>query len=308
MDNPTFHQFLQSVLVEVAIDDRVPTGMIDFGNNEHLQIFAEKLAHRGIERRLVVETVNKLALQDGKHPDRQAYNKDGWLVTFPTPAHKDAAIKKKTHFGSDPTHGQGGMNLYYKSKGKQARQQSQGSSEVGGDDEQQPPDQKAPATEPSQLPAAGNGEADKQTQPADSSAPAGEKSTEPAAPDNDASALPPSASDAQSAPNAGSAPAEPSNASTTSTGNNTSAPAVPDAPTGSSIVQLTVEFAKSKGWKDAPYGDWTDDHGEQVAVTGLDGQVVPVKYVNREELKTFAEKRMVEGIVLREAFQRLRYR
>ena len=40
---------------------------------------------------------------EGKHPERQAYNKDGLLITFPTPKHKQDALTAGTHFEKDPT-------------------------------------------------------------------------------------------------------------------------------------------------------------------------------------------------------------
>jgi hypothetical protein len=39
---------------------------------------------------------------EGKYPERQAFNKDGVLVTFPTPQHKAKAISRGTHFEENP--------------------------------------------------------------------------------------------------------------------------------------------------------------------------------------------------------------
>jgi hypothetical protein len=44
-------------------------------------------------------------LEKGKFPERQAYNRNGILVTFPTPEYKKEAIKAGTHFEDDPTKG-----------------------------------------------------------------------------------------------------------------------------------------------------------------------------------------------------------
>jgi len=305
-----FSTFLQSVLLEAAIDHRVPSGVLDINDDAHRMVIAEKLLDRGIDPTVVLEVVNKLALKDGKYPDRQAYNKEGWLVTFPTPEHRAAAIKKKTHFASDPTHGRGGMNLYYKRKGKQARQQQQDASETdpAQDDQQAQPanssdtpdatsaTQQAGGGE-SELPAGGDATAasksDGQSQPSDN---------EPK--DGGSSELPTAGSSAtdQNAGDDSNKPADAGDA-TAQAAQQQSAPA-PKEPDTSALVRLTQEFARQQQWTDTPYGDWNDSHGQHVAVTGLDGQVVPIKFTDRESLKSFAQKKMTDGIVLREELTR----
>lgn len=56
--------------------------------------------------------VNEISVisEKGKHPERQAYNKNGLLVTFPTPEYKARAISKGTHFEKNPKAGQ--TNLF----------------------------------------------------------------------------------------------------------------------------------------------------------------------------------------------------
>lgn len=51
-----------------------------------------------------VEFVNEISVivEKGKHPERQAYNKNGILVTFPTPEYKARAIARGTHFEKNP--------------------------------------------------------------------------------------------------------------------------------------------------------------------------------------------------------------
>ena len=304
--NSPITSFLNNILLEVALDSRVPSGIVDVNNNLHRQILAEKLAASGLNRQLVVEMVNKLAIMDGKFPERQAYNKDGWLVTFPTPDHKNAAIKKKTAFASDPTHGQGGMNLYYKRHGKQARQTSQGSSEVGATttDKATAAPGAGQVNAPGAADAAGadstlkkSGSAT-QTAPTPAAAPtATNAATDGNAPtDGTGSTTLPKTSATGTAASAGQPSTTPS----------TPQPAVPSQPTESPIVKLSIEYARAKQWRDAPYGDWTNDKGEQIAVTGLDGQVVPIRFVDREGLRSFAEKRMSDGISLHEELRRTR--
>jgi hypothetical protein len=43
---------------------------------------------------------------EGKYPERQAYNTNGILVTFPTPEYKQKAIARGTHFEENPKRGQ----------------------------------------------------------------------------------------------------------------------------------------------------------------------------------------------------------
>ena len=302
-----FSTFLQSVLLEAAIDHRIPSGVLDIGNDEHRTVIAEKLLDRSIDPRIVSEVVNKMALKDGKYPDRQAFNKEGWLVTFPTPEHRAAAIKKKTHFISDPTHGQGGMNLYYKRKGKQARQQQQDTSETKPEQN----DQQTQATtddtgvadaEPTQQPADSGSVATVggDTSSAESNGESQAKSSVDTSKGGESSELPSAGSSNQSQ-KSDTTPTNKSSDSNNTTAQTAAAAPTPKEPDTSALVKLTQEFARSKQWTDTPYGDWNDSKGQHVAVTGLDGQIVPIKFTDREELKSFAQKRMTEGISLKES-------
>jgi hypothetical protein len=126
---------IDQILLDVCLDKRVQNGVVDFNNELHLEVLAENLFDRGLEPKIVAEIINSMTLRDGKYPDRQAFNKEGWLVTFPSPAYKMAAIKKGTHYETDPTHGEGGMNLYYKRRGKQSRKKQQDVSDVAPEPE-----------------------------------------------------------------------------------------------------------------------------------------------------------------------------
>lgn len=294
-----FSTFLQSVLLEAAIDQRIPSGVLDIGNDDHRMVIAEKLLDRNIDPVVVSEVVNKMTLKDGKYPDRQAFNKEGWLVTFPTPEHRAAAIKKKTHFVSDPTHGQGGMNLYYKRKGKQARQQQQDASET----EPEQNDQRALSTADGEGvtdDAAAHQSNDASELPSATSLAASSKDGSQAQSSDDepkgveSSELPAAGPAVDSQKSDSSAPSDPNNVTAQSS---SPAPA-PKEPDTSALVKLTREFALQQQWTDTPYGDWNDSKGQQVAVTGLDGQVVPIKFTDRESLKAFAQKKMNEGRVL----------
>ena len=95
---------LDQMLAEVCLDERVPDGIFDMSNNAHMDALRETMVDkfsvslndaRGVHNKMV----------EGKYPERQAYNKDGLLVTFPTPQYKAKAISRGTHFEQDPTKG-----------------------------------------------------------------------------------------------------------------------------------------------------------------------------------------------------------
>ena len=88
---------------------------------------------------------------EGRYPERQAYNKDGLLVTFPTPQHKAKAIARGTHFEKDPSLGKGQMF------GGKAKPPQEPQANVFGAPQAAPAPQPAPAapqgqTAPSALP------------------------------------------------------------------------------------------------------------------------------------------------------------
>ena len=138
-------KFISSIITEASLDSRIPNGVVNLENIEHIQVVAEAIYDACENENIVNEFVESF-VDEGKYPDRQAYNKDGWLVTFPSKEYRDAAIKKGTHAISDPTHGRGGMNLYYKRKGKQKRQTQQATTSVTTNaDQKQPAVQVNPA-------------------------------------------------------------------------------------------------------------------------------------------------------------------
>lgn len=91
----------EKIFLQACLDDRIPDGIFDMEKNEHMDVLRELLVKNKIPREVVCEVTNMML--DGKYPERQAYNKDGILVTFPTPQHKQDAIKRGTHFENDPT-------------------------------------------------------------------------------------------------------------------------------------------------------------------------------------------------------------
>lgn len=281
----TINKFIERVISEAALDNRVKDGIIDLHNLEHIQVVAETIYDSCEDENMVNEFVEEF-MEEGKYPDRQAFNKEGWLVTFPSKEYRDNAIKKGTHSISDPTHGKGGMNLYYKRKGKQKRQTQQQAT-VTKDKEDVTKSAPAPGatTGTAQVPSPKEPvePADKEKRanrlakltgqpvPGDTKAPtaepeaSGEKVTSPEEPAQTSSSAPAIA--------AASAAPQP-----------TPEPPTPD------YEKISKKFVAQKRWMPTPFGEYRDTQGNSVAVVGLSGEIVPIKNTDREEYKLFAEK------------------
>lgn len=94
-------RLIDKILREVSLDSRIHDGIFKLEENDHMEVMREYLINKGIDEASVIEFCNKVL--EGKYPERQAYNKDGILVTFPTPEYKKKAILAGTHFEEDPT-------------------------------------------------------------------------------------------------------------------------------------------------------------------------------------------------------------
>lgn len=94
-------ELYNNVLDEVSRDPRLDTGIFNVLNNTHLEIFREYLSRANVSEATIISASNKLA-ESGKHPERQAFNLNGLLVTFPTPEYKQRAIQRGTHFEKNP--------------------------------------------------------------------------------------------------------------------------------------------------------------------------------------------------------------
>ena len=280
-------KIIEDIITESALDSRIPDGIVNLHNSEHIAVIAEKMHDSKINEEIINEFVETF-MEEGKYPERQAYNKDGWLVTFPSGEYKQRAIKKGTHYGSDPTHGKGGMNLYYKSRGKQKRQTQQAVSST--DTEKQKLAIKLRKQNPQPPASRVQQEPSKQTPAANTSAdaPSGDNNQEQefdrlSGGDDDDIASPEAVGDKQStkkdtenAPQAVRAPA--------------SAPATAPELAKPHYEEISKKFVAQKGWMPTPYGEYKDGEGNPVAVVGLSGEVVPIRNNDREEYKIFAEK------------------
>lgn len=285
--NQNTQKFIENIITEASLDSRILDGIVDIHNTEHIVIIAEKMHDAGIEEQAVDQFVEQF-MEEGKYPERQAYNKDGWLVTFPSKEYRDAAIKKRTHFTSDPTHGKGGMNLYYKKKGKQKRQTQQAPTVT---------EPKEPSAKPQPnakvYPATKTATADKsqQTYKTTTDKEDGISSTE--SPEQEFERLSAEEEDGVE---------EKPKTDTVQKPIQKVAPAAPEKQDAPSIdvpvvttppeefAKVSKRFASQKQWTPTEYGEYRDSEGNPVAVVGLSGEVVPIRSNDREEYKIFAEK------------------
>jgi hypothetical protein len=96
-------KFIENLLNEVCLDDRIPSGVFDINKSEHRGILKECAANMvNDEFATELSEVLQSLEEKGNFPERQAYNKDGILVTFPDKESKDAAIARGSHQDSPP--------------------------------------------------------------------------------------------------------------------------------------------------------------------------------------------------------------
>lgn len=97
--------FINSVLLDWAADCSDGSPTLDEQGVESLYT---SLTSNGLNEEDAYSVASIIA-EKGKHPERQAYNKNGLLVTFPTPEYKARAIAKGTHFEKNPKAGQSNL-------------------------------------------------------------------------------------------------------------------------------------------------------------------------------------------------------
>lgn len=88
------------VFAEVCLDERITDGVFRMEEEQHMNALRDYFIKKGITPEAAVHVTNRMV--EGKFPERQAYNKDGILVTFPTSQHKHRAIARGTHFEKNP--------------------------------------------------------------------------------------------------------------------------------------------------------------------------------------------------------------
>jgi hypothetical protein len=97
-------EVIERLLNKICLDDRITEGIFFMEDNSHMDIFQEYLIKNGVTQEDSLILRNKMV--EGKYPERQAYNANGLLVTFPTPEYKQRAITRGTHFEENPKKGQ----------------------------------------------------------------------------------------------------------------------------------------------------------------------------------------------------------
>lgn len=93
-------EVIEQLLNKICLDERLTEGVFFIEDNTHMDILQEYLVGYGVTKE--DSTVIRNAMLEGKFPERQAYNADGLLVTFPTPEYKQNAIQRGTHFEENP--------------------------------------------------------------------------------------------------------------------------------------------------------------------------------------------------------------
>jgi len=93
-------QIFSEALERASSDVLIEKGILDISKQEHVEILREHLTDANLDADVINFYLNKML--EGKYPDRQAYNANGLLVTFPTPEYKQRAISRGTHFEENP--------------------------------------------------------------------------------------------------------------------------------------------------------------------------------------------------------------
>ena len=91
---------IDRILNDVCLDERIQDGVFRLENEEHMNVLRDYLGKHGVPSNEVININNKIL--EGRFPERQAYNANGILCTFPTPEYKQRAIAKGTHFEKNP--------------------------------------------------------------------------------------------------------------------------------------------------------------------------------------------------------------
>lgn len=140
---------VENFINRISADSRISDGIFNADAQEHQDVFQEHLEKLGATVDESTEARNKLT--EGKYPDRQAYNANGILVTFPTPEYKQNAIQRGTHFEKNPK--QKDPNVTFdgnqaNSPQSQPTEPTEKKPEVSKPEPKSEPESNPPATEP----------------------------------------------------------------------------------------------------------------------------------------------------------------
>ncbi len=98
----------KSIINDICCDPRIKDGVFKLEDPDHVFILQEYLENQGFNIDYVVDRTAVL-FEAGRFPERQAYNKDGILVTFPNKEYRDRAVNKGTHFAENPKKSQSNL-------------------------------------------------------------------------------------------------------------------------------------------------------------------------------------------------------
>lgn len=142
---------IEEFLNTICLDERIEDGIFDIENTYHMDILQEYLIKSGVSKEDSIICRNSIL--EGKYPERQAYNVNGLLVTFPTPEYKQRAIARGTHFEENPKKDQANI---FQAQPQQAASPAPATTPAPQPDVQPQPAAPAPKLEPAEplVPAA----------------------------------------------------------------------------------------------------------------------------------------------------------
>lgn len=259
---------IEQLLLEVCAHPKVADGVVNFETQEHVDALIEVLKKTSMPVESIKSITN--ALNEGRHPERQAYNREGFLVTFPTPEYKKQALASGEYTNQDPTNGKGGMHLVKKVEPSDT-------TPTDNTVQKQEPVKQSHSSSPQQSSPKPTTSTPAPTPAPSTPAPSQIKTSSP-----------------KPAPTA--TPKTPGGATEYTTG-------VPVSPSTdlnldkiSDYRDPSLEWAHNKKWEKRENNNYYDSQGNLKAITGLDGTVVPVVEEERMDLKKFIEDKKKEKL------------
>jgi len=103
------NEIIEKFIRNISLDERISDGVFNVEDEKHMDVLQEKLKDMGLDEEESLHYRNKIV--EGRFPERQAYNSNGILVTFPTPEYKQRALKRGTHFDKNPRKGKSNLTF-----------------------------------------------------------------------------------------------------------------------------------------------------------------------------------------------------
>ena len=297
-------EIIDYLITECSLDHRVTDGMFNPLLQEHMNVLIDKLLIMGVLYEDVKKFVNKIA--EGKYPERQAYNKEGFLVTFPTPDYKSQALSSGDYFNYDPTSGKGGMHLVRKAE-PTAMEPTGTVQEPKPAEQPISPDTTAPA-KPGQQQNSTDTSTSTEKSPIKTSpeitnkpAAAPAKQLKPVTGDISSEPTTPEPVKATEQPNIQSKPSDIQQISkkektpvSYGTGEPDGEPL--DLTNFSAYKDPSLEWAHNQKWEKRDNGNYYDNNGVLRAVIGIDGSAVPATEQDRASIRQWLDKKRQERL------------